>query len=247
MTSATDSTTISPPKTDLDLRHEFEKYLIDLDREKLEFCAQAVHELKSPLSIIRTTTDLIDSSDPAIQQGLFEINSQITRASSILHQLMTMMRLNLRDSNGVFIDATQVVSLLLRDFRPQLDSLEKSFLPVLPKTPITVPLSFELIAKNLIENALLHSQPGQIKITLSSDSDIIRFTVTDPGPPIPPNLHVQIFEKFFRGPNSKNGSGLGLYLVSQAVFQLDGEIYLSSSGQHNIFTVTLPASFSPQS
>lgn len=104
---------------------------------------------------------------------------------------------------------------------------------------------FNLIFNNLISNAFRYhakEKEGQyihIKANISDDKAII--TVKDNGQGIAPEHLPKVFNMFYRGHRTSTGSGLGLYIVKEAVVKLQGEISLESEfGKGSCFTVVLP-------
>ena len=73
-----------------------------------------------------------------------------------------------------------------------------------------------------------------------NESEIV-IMLSDNGIGIPTEIHEKVFDMFFRGTNSSMGSGLGLYIVKNAVKKLQGTIRFSSKeGEGTTFTIKLP-------
>jgi signal transduction histidine kinase len=69
----------------------------------------------------------------------------------------------------------------------------------------------------------------------------VRIEVSDNGPGIPESLHDKIYDIFFRGNPAVAGSGVGLFIVKQAVERLSGSIEMvSEEGNGSTFTVVVP-------
>jgi signal transduction histidine kinase len=90
---------------------------------------------------------------------------------------------------------------------------------------------------NLLENAGKHTPFGvPIALTVTRRGQRVRFEVTNQGPPIPPEEHGLIFEKFGRGrgaaANRTAGIGLGLYVSRRIVEAHGGELWVESSAEH---------------
>jgi PAS domain S-box-containing protein len=102
-----------------------------------------------------------------------------------------------------------------------------------------------IILNNLISNAIRYSNPNcsdpfvEIKAAVTnSHADII---VADNGIGIDNSLHDKIFEMFYRVSESSKGSGLGLYIVKEALKKLDGKITVESEkGKGSAFKISLP-------
>ncbi|QSE96320.1 tetratricopeptide repeat protein [Fulvivirga lutea] len=102
----------------------------------------------------------------------------------------------------------------------------------------------EIIVDNLLENAILFSKKesiNHIKISTRQKDKNIMLTVTDNGQGIDPALRDKVFELYFRGNETSQGNGLGLYITKKAVERLKGSIdFTSELGVGSRFVVTLP-------
>jgi signal transduction histidine kinase len=101
------------------------------------------------------------------------------------------------------------------------------------------------LAANLIDNAIKYCRPGDaVSLKLSTtESDGVTLEVEDTGPGIPEKDQPFVFDRFFRGDQSRTqgGSGLGLSLARAIVQAHGGRIAVqSTSGQGSRFTVSLP-------
>lgn len=104
---------------------------------------------------------------------------------------------------------------------------------------------FQIIVNNLLANAIKYADLTKEEPYLAIEADITLhrgiFRFSDNGEGIRPELHNQIFDMFFRASNRATGSGLGLYIVKEAVAKLNGEISVQSDyGNGSVFTVLLP-------
>jgi signal transduction histidine kinase len=93
---------------------------------------------------------------------------------------------------------------------------------------------------NLIENALSHTPAGGlVRITVTSAPAI---EVSDSGPGIPADMREKIFERFWKGENSKEGAGLGLSIVRRVMTALDGSVAISDAPEGGaLFTLSFSA------
>jgi len=93
---------------------------------------------------------------------------------------------------------------------------------------------------NLIENALNHTPTGgTVRVRITATPSI---EVRDSGPGIPLELREKIFERFWRGENSKEGAGLGLSIVRRIMRALDGSVSVSDAPEGGAqFSLVFPA------
>lgn len=93
-------------------------------------------------------------------------------------------------------------------------------------------LRFNMILENLISNAIKHhkkSKSGRyIKITGHSDDEELQFRVEDNGIGIAPENHHKIFDMFYRISSNTDGTGIGLYIVKDAVEKIQGTLEVHS-------------------
>ncbi|MBL1101065.1 sensor histidine kinase [Streptomyces coffeae] len=128
-----------------------------------------------------------------------------------------------------------------------------------PGRPITVEEQGEALAsgdedrllqvlRNLLDNALLHTPPGTpISVAVRSlPDDNVELHVTDQGPGMAPDTACRIFERFYRGDESRTpgsgGTGLGLSIVKSIVEAYAGTVTVRTApDKGSTFTVTLPS------
>jgi signal transduction histidine kinase len=99
------------------------------------------------------------------------------------------------------------------------------------------------VLQNLIHNAINYSnrQSPQISIVATQNADTIEFRVADNGDGIAADVQPRIFDMFYRGHQDSNGSGLGLFIVKNALEKMHGTVrFQSDKGAGTTFIVTLP-------
>jgi signal transduction histidine kinase len=103
------------------------------------------------------------------------------------------------------------------------------------------------VLDNLLDNAVKYSPGGgDVRLSVESADDVVRFRVADEGLGIPAAEHGRIFEKFYRlDPDMSGGiggTGLGLYIARELVRRVGGRIWVKANeGGGSIFYVELPA------
>jgi signal transduction histidine kinase len=102
----------------------------------------------------------------------------------------------------------------------------------------------KIVLRNLIGNAVKYHNPDQpypfIRVTFTRLEDFVEIAVTDNGPGIPEESIPKIFEMFYRASQNTEGTGLGLYIVKEALKRVKGSISVTSIlGQGTRFTVQL--------
>jgi signal transduction histidine kinase len=226
--------------------------LREFDRLKDEFIAIVSHELRTPLTSVYGAAMTLEKHDldAERQQALLEIiSTEAARLSRLLDDILWVSRL---DSGRARPFITRVEPLPLaadvvdatRTHLPHGLSLELNHDSAPPEVAAD-PDKLRQVLVNLVENAVKYSQEGTIEVRLDRHDGMVRFSVRDEGPGIPPNQLERIFEKFYRlDPNMTQGvggTGLGLYICRELIDSMQGEIWVESvPGEGSTFRFELP-------
>jgi signal transduction histidine kinase len=219
--------------------------------------ANASHELRSPLARIRIGLELLDS-DPARATQRAEIARNIDELDQLIDEILMASRLDLRDaSEASALGPTEEVDLVglaaeeCARTGAELD-LAEGISPVLVQG---YPKLLRRLLRNLLENARRYGhRPGsdapveaaQLFIDrLGGAGGVVRISVEDRGPGVPPEQRERIFEPFYRLPGaseSVGGVGLGLSLVRSIAARHRGNVRCEDrSGGGARFVVDLPS------
>ena len=200
-----------------------------------QMAATVAHNVKNPLSSIRTLLQLQKESSNLTEEQQEELGmmiDEVDRLARTVTSLLRFSRLGSSDSGTDFsrvnLEAlVQSVALVHRgtvesgDLRMETDCLMN------PPWLITNQESLQEILSNLLANAVEASPPGgHIKITLSGGADRAEIAIQDEGPGIPDHLISKVFDPFFT--TKASGTGLGLAIVRRRVEQLGGSIRIES-------------------
>ena len=216
-----------------------------------QFTANAAHELRTPLSLMRVQLDLYNSTrhpdnDADTLQTIKMVTEQNGRLSKMVKTLLDMSELQTvgRDDE-IMVDA--LVEEVLADLDPLAQ--EKNIKLTGKCKNITMVGSDILIYRlvyNLVENAIKYNHSGgQVTVTAYRKEKHVYLSVEDTGNGIPEELRERVFEPFFRVDKSRSrelgGVGLGLALVREIVRVHDGSIAVRSNPSGGtVFDVILP-------
>ena len=208
-----------------------------------EFTADASHQLRTPLAILKTHLSLLDRQPPASaawSASRADIDAAVDRLDHLIAQLLTLAAVEEGAARRPKPDTVDVAALA-RDTAADFAGLalrrgiDLSF-EAQGRTRVTLePLLLAEILRNLIDNALRYTEPGgQVAVTVSTvearDGTEIRIAVTDDGPGIPEAERERVFERFHRLDEGRDteGSGLGLAIVRAFSRQLGATVTLGN-------------------
>lgn len=238
------------------ITRSFER-LAEASRMKSEFINIVSHQLRSPLTNIKWTFEILSSDDfdvPESKQEEYFVNvkDNIARMVELIDDLLIVSRIeqgrlpirnkkfNLRKLTEeqvsrykVFAEASHIkLSLYVEESLPGV---------------FADPSLLKLVIENLIDNAIRYTKGGgkvTIGIKKKSNKNIL-FSIRDSGVGIPRKEQRYIFQKFFRAENAlrnrTKGSGLGLYVCRTIIEKSGGQIWFNSQEEKGTtFHFTLP-------
>ena len=208
-----------------------------------QFTADASHQMRTPLAILRTHLDLVrrlGSETPAGQSALNEVDNAINRLERLLRQLVTLARVdeqNIAQPVVENVDLNEIAFNVLSERAPQAFArdIDVQFDRFDGRAMIAGNslLIGELLA-NLIDNAIRYNRAGgMVLVRTVVDATTARVEVEDTGPGIPEAHLARVFERFYRIPmtNGPEGSGLGLAIVKALSDRLGAQIALSPGAE----------------
>jgi two-component system phosphate regulon sensor histidine kinase PhoR len=231
-----------------------------LEELKADFIATASHELRTPLAAVYGAAQTLLRHDFALDEaGRDRFVSLIAEESERLGRIVNEILLaNQLDAGRVDLgsepfDAAELVDRVVdaaRVHAPPGITLERDAPDNLPAVAADRDKVRQVLV-NLIENAIKYSPDGgRVRVGVepgqASGDETLIFYVKDEGLGIPAEEQARIFEKFYRlDPHMTRGvggTGLGLYICSELVSRMGGQIWVESTeGQGSTFLLELPA------
>lgn len=217
------------------------------------FVADASHELKTPLTVIQTTTDvLLANKDHTImseQKWVDYIKSETQRMSKLVSDLLYLAKVDrhealVKSSFNLSEAITHVILPFESIVFESLKSLEISIEPDLMY--VGEEARIQQVAVILLDNALKYAPVGTaIHISLKRHHSSYQLQISNEGEGIPQKHLDKIFERFYRVDDSRaretGGYGLGLSIAKSIIDQHHGSISVTSVlNGRTTFTVTLP-------
>ena len=226
----------------------------ELDMLRNDLAAMVYHDLRSPLSNIVSSLDMMEGMlpNPDINSlgMIFSIASRSSeRMQRLINSLLDISRLETGQpiTNQKEIEAARMVVDVMETILPTLDTKQQNIKMDLAQGLPTIWIDEDMIRRvliNLVENAAKFTpSKKEIKIQVAPVNGMIQFCVQDCGPGIPNEALDLIFEKFRRinTENTPKGLGLGLAFCRLAVQAHGGRIWAESVlGEGSRFYFTLP-------
>ncbi len=217
-----------------------------------DFIANASHELRTPITIIRgfaeTLQDLADISPDMLKEITEKIVRNCQRMDTLVKNLLTLA--DIENLSGARVAQIEVEALFEECFHMLLSvhpgisvsiqaSQEK--ITILGDTDL-----LELALMNLLENAVKYSPPpAQVKVCIEEKGEDVEVKIADRGIGIPPEEIPYIFERFYTVNKAHSrrlgGAGLGLSIVKTIIEKHEGTIRVESAvGEGTTFILLFP-------
>ncbi len=233
---------------------------MEVDRMKSEFISLASHQLRTPLSAIKTYTHMLKDEymgklNSEQKEGLDTIISASNRMNELISTLLNITRI---ESGTIAVNPKIAkVDDLIKEVMPELILLAEAKNITLTMKTVnkmstklkTDTLIVKEVVTNLVSNALKYTpRNGTVQVSIRPRRTDILVEVHDSGWGIPEQLQDKVFSKFFRGSNiikrETSGTGLGLYLVKGLLDVLNGKVWFKSEeGAGTSFYFCLPRSY----
>jgi two-component system sensor histidine kinase MtrB len=197
--------------------------LEEMSRLQRRFTSDVSHELRTPLTTVRMAADLLytsrDELDPLMARSAELLNAELDRFEELLTDLLEISRF---DAGFAVLDAepTDLVAIVNRVVE-RLTALARHVgISLQVNTPTGAAIAevdarrVERVLRNLIGNAIEHSEGQPVVVTLGADESAVAVTVRDYGVGLKPGEEKLVFNRFWRADPSRarqtGGTGLGL-------------------------------------
>lgn len=223
-----------------------------IDAVRRDFVANISHELKTPISALRTLSDAVSAAavDPQVVKFAGMMNNEVERLSHLVQEIIDLSRLQDADPllDAITVDLDEVIDSAVDQCQFLADSRDIEIVRGTPVHANVIGDRTHLIMAfhNLIENAINYS-PDKTRVTINSkiENGIIEVAVVDQGVGISEADQDRIFERFYRVDPARSretgGTGLGLSIVKHVIGNHGGEVSVwSSAGIGSTFAIRLP-------
>ncbi len=228
-------------------------------RRITQFTADASHELRAPVSLIRTTAEVAvlkrDRPTGEYLEALDDILEEAERTSQVVDSLMLLAR---TDSGKETLDCVPVDACsIVRSAAEQGERLARNqgveFAVDLPASPVHIQADAEALRRALLilmDNAAKYTpRGGSVRVGLATRDGFAAASVADTGIGIDPGDIHRIFDRFWRADRARSreqgGAGLGLSIAKWIVDMHSGSISAESElGKGSVFTIRVPLALS---
>lgn len=229
---------------------------MQLEESRKHLTEMIVHDLRSPLSAILNSMELlrmqlnIERQTPIMQQALGIADRSVHQMLGLVNALLDLSKLE----SGQFVlasievDFHELIPHLIDTFLPEAEQagviLDFQLDPALPKMNLDEEKIFRVLS-NLLDNALKFTPAGgEVILKLRIRDSNLLIDVVDTGPGIPGDFREQIFNLYSQVPGTKGrrrGTGLGLAFCKLAIEAHNGEIWVEDNpGGGSRFRIRLP-------
>lgn len=233
-------------------------------KAKTDLIALASHQLRTPLSIIGLSSELLQGSGTLFwDHGKYEVDSYARDIQVATKQMMDIV------NDLLSMSQVESQSLIVKmepvDMEAMAETIVASLKPkiMMKRLNISVNVAKEarsfwtdrslltIIMQNLISNAVKYAHDdGAVTVSVAMEEGHAVIVVSDTGYGIPESEQEKIFDKFFRASNvvyaGHEGTGLGLYITKAMIEELKGTIsFVSEEGRGATFIVRLPPGNAP--
>lgn len=218
------------------------------------FTSDVSHELRTPLTTVRMAADMIednaDELDPLTARAAHLMTKELDRFETLLGDLLEISRHDAGVANlsAEKVDVRGVVRSALQQVRAIAEEIGTEFNVNLPEDPVIVAVDsrrVERILRNLLANAVDHSEGNPIDVKMAIGKDALAVAVIDHGVGLKPGEEEMVFNRFWRSDPSRErrtgGTGLGLAIAKEDANLHGGRLEaIGEPGVGACFLLTLP-------
>jgi heavy metal sensor kinase len=234
-----------------------ERLAASFEQQK-RFMADASHELRTPIAIVRGESEIAlskpDRTIDEYRESLAVIQDESERLTKIVDDLFTLARADAGQFrthfepvylNDIVAESVRSIGVLARAKNVRIDVSTNGEMPMNADEPL-----LRRLVINLLDNAVKYNRDGgSVLVDCRTLGSHYRLQIADTGAGIPAGEHPLIFDRFYRSDKSRNrgletetsGAGLGLAIAQWIAGIHNGKIELASSSEAgSVFSVTFP-------
>jgi len=221
-------------------------------KQKEEFISIASHELKTPITSLKASVQLLDklkettNLPPIFLKLIAQSNKSLDKLTKLVNDLLNTNRIT---EGQLVLNKTEfTVANMINQSCHHILSAGTHSIVLKGDREVRVKADeqqIEQVVVNLLNNAVKYAPNSkEIGIEIKAEANKVRISVSDKGPGVPPEKIAQLFDRYFRADYSGvqfSGLGLGLYISAEIIKKHGGEIGLGNEvGIGSTFWFTLP-------
>ena len=228
--------------------------MAELSRLQQRFVSDVSHELRTPLTTIRMASEVLHANredfDPAVRRSAELLHAQLDRFEQMLADLLEISRF---DAGAALLDVEErdlydVVAHAIELMAPLAERSGSTITLTGPGRPSTAdidPRRVDRIVRNLLVNAIEHSDGNPIEIEVGVNDTAVAVLVRDHGVGMSPEAASRVFDRFWRADPARarttGGTGLGLAISTEDARLHGGTLEAwGREGEGAAFRLTLP-------
>ncbi|MEP2669948.1 MAG: HAMP domain-containing sensor histidine kinase [Cyclobacteriaceae bacterium] len=219
------------------------------NKELDSFLYTTSHDLRSPIASILGLTNLAkyEVKDQKATEYITKIENRTKKLDKVISDILLLAKTIKSEIELTHVDFNALIKNSISDgkYRQGSEGISIQYQPHPNNTLLSDSGQLKIVFDNLIANAIKYHNTDQvnpfIKITFTKSSKEVIITIEDNGEGIAKEAQSKIFNMFYRASLKAEGTGLGLYLVKEALLKLNGTIELvSAENIGSVFTIKLP-------
>ena len=230
---------------------------VELTNLKIDFFTNVSHEFKTPLSLIIAPVSklLLETRDTYKRKQLENIQKNALNLNSLIRQILEFNRIDSTTNSNVLLSKVEFIEFsksLFSIYEEGFKDKNLNFIFSTNKEKIYVNvdiLKFESILNNLLSNSCKYTEEGrrvELDLNYVEEDNLLKITLSDEGIGISSTEIPYVFERYYqtaKTSSSKEGTGIGLYLVKAYTEQHGGSIQISSEeNKGTVITLSIPVS-----
>jgi signal transduction histidine kinase len=210
------------------------------------FIYRSSHDINGPLMRLRglCRTAVVDVNDPSALNYFRLLDLEVDVMARMLQKLIFFYNIKNSDPKKERVEIQKLIDKAIQRQQsiPGFSNMQFQINTPSVESVFTDSELLEAAVSNMIENAVMYRATGKtatVKISVERNNGTLQIVVSDNGLGIDQTIADRIFDMFFRGTERSSGAGLGLYIATEAVKRLKGEIRFSSK-EETTFIISVP-------
>jgi len=231
------------------LLEDEQEQLKKTNKELDSFLYSVSHDLRAPIASVLGLTNLarMELTDEKAKDFMSMIDQRIKKLDLVIGDILQLSRSTKSDVKMEEVDFNALIKEVISDveFNKGAHAIDFRYEQSTDHVFQSDVAQLKIIIANLISNAVkyhnLNQRDPYIEVIVQKAEKSVTIAVGDNGEGIARENQEKIFDMFFRASTNSNGTGLGLYIVKEALSKLHGNITVESErGKGSVFIVTLP-------